>query len=1859
MQLKSIFALVFFIILTSSCKKKTVETNNLFKFKEYISFTTSGRVSVASPIAINLTKDVDKWELDEEITENIVTTKPHISGKLISKSKHSLLFYPDENLNPDTEYAVTVKLGEIYNDVPSDFKNYTFQFKTIQPNFNVITNDLQSYSKAWQYLECELKSADVISIKDAKQLVEASQNEKKLSLQWNEQSLPSRQFQFIIDSINRKVEDSKITVKWNGKAIKAENSGENSVNIPGKNNFTITKIDVVQNPEQYLSINFSDPLKKQQNFDGLVTIQNTKNPKYVVDGNVLKAYPDTKITGNVQVDVFQGIQNTDDYKLKKPFSEVISFEEVKPQVRLINNGVILPNSQDLKFNFEAVNLRAVDVRIIKIFEDNILQFLQNSELQGGNDNSVRQVGRRIAKQTITLINSEVENTGKWKAYSIDLSSLFKADAGAIYRVEISYKKEYSLYNCEVNQNITNVENNEDYYEDEYYEEEYYGDEYTESTTEDEELKEEEYWDNVSYSYKNQNYNWRERNNPCNDAYYNDKYLTQNLLASNLGVIVKKGANNTYFFAVTNILNTVVEANAIITLYNYQQQEIAHSKTNQEGLATIETDKRAAFAIVSKGNNTTYIKLNDGNSLSLSKFDVAGNYLQRGLKGYIYGERGVWRPGDSLYLTFMLNDLSNKLPKGHPVKMEVTDANGKLVYKKITTDNIDNFYTFTVPTSTEDKTGNWNSKVSVGGATFYKGLKIETVKPNRLKIKVDFKNEVLSGSKPLNGTLNVNWLHGAPAKNVKAEIKAKFSNTSSPFKNYSDYIFSDPTRKFNTEEITVFENNVNEEGFANITNKLSVGENAPGMLNVQFLVRAFENGGDFSMDAFTKNYAPYESFVGLKTPKQRAYGSLYTDENQTFNVVVVDDQGKPIKRNGLEVKVYKIEWRWWWNSSYDDLAKYTSSSYHKPFMNATINTDAKGKGSFNIKVPEEEGGRYLIRVYDPISKHATGRTVYFYKNWWEKQPSGDKEAAKMLVFSADKENYNVGETARITFPSGTEGRALISIENGTEVIDHQWLETKQGETIVDIPITKAMAPNVFVNISLLQPHATTANDLPLRLYGVIPLMVEDPNTILEPEIRMPSVLRPEEEFAVIVSEKNNKPMTYTIAMVEEGLLDLTRFKTPNAWDAFYAREALGVKTWDIFDDVIGAYSGSIDQIFAIGGDGNAAAGKNKKANRFKPVVKVLGPFKLDAGDRKSHTIKMPNYIGAVRTMVIAGNNKTEAYGSADKSVEVKKPLMVLATLPRKLSPGEKVTLPVTVFAMEPNVKNVDVKLKLSHSISIVGDQSKSLSFAKPDEQMAYFELDVSKANGINTVEVIASGNGEKSTYKVELDVVNPNPISSKSLDKTIAENASETIDFSTFGVPGSNSATVEFSTMPSMDFSRRLQYLVQYPHGCVEQSTSSVFPQLFLNDIFDLSLKKKQEIQSNIQNGIKRLGHFQRPNGGMSYWMGENTANDWGTSYAGHFMIEAEKKGYVLPLTFKSNWLQYQKQAARDWRPSYKIYHSDLAQAYRLYTLALAGSPDLSSMNRLREFSEISNEAKWRLAAAYALAGQKEASDKISSTANVEFKAPQYNYYTYGSIDRNRAMALETMVVTKDNRRQELARTIAKDLSSNNWMSTQTTAYSLLAIAKMVEANGGKSLKIDYSLNGKTETIDTKSAIAQRELNIKDGNNKLNFKNNQDNVVYVRVLNSGKLPLGEELIEQRGLSVSVVYKNLKGNVIDISKLQQGQDFVATVNVSNLKNEQVNDVALTQIFPSGWEIVNTRFTDFGASTTSQARFTDIRDDRVNFYFDLSKQGQYGTKTFNVMLNAAYLGTYYLPGIQAEAMYDNEFLVRTKGQWVTVEK
>lgn len=1834
--MKTLRLILFFAVIASllpSCSKESGKDfdSDYTLYREYITSFSSGIISTKADIQVGLAFTKKEWQVNQELDEDYFSISPSVDGKVVFLTDNTIAFRPAKKLDEDTEYRVTLHLSKFIK-VPNNLNDFKFRVKTIKQDFLVTTQDLQSYTRDSQFLNCTLKTSDQMDIATARKIVTAEQDGKPLAIRFDDIAGTATEFRFIVDKINRKVQNGIITIHWNGNSVGIDKQDSMDFEIPGKDNFKVIGLSTEMRDNQTLLINFSDPLRKDQDFSGLVAVESVQNLRYAVDGNLLKVFFAEPINGNFMVEVFQGIESIDGYKTKKTHSEKVLFEQMRPEVRFIKSGTILPASSNLKINFEAVNLSNVDVKVYRVFENNVMQFLQQNELNGGY--SMRNVALPVAKKKLVLNSDKLLNYGKWNAYALDLSTLITPEPGAIYRVEMSIKKAYSLYKCDEASNVQQT-----------------ADEPEEDEDEEDEPDYSEYED---YDYYPYNYDWDQRENACSSSYFYDRKIATNVLASDLGVIAKRGVNNNYFFAVTSITSTAPVVGAKIDIYNFQRQKLGSAVTGAEGTVSFTTGKGGFFAIVKKDNNTTYVKLYDGNSKSVSSFDVDGTQLVKGLKGFIYGERGVWRPGDTLFLGFILNDKAAKLPTTHPIKLRLSDPNGKMVFEAVQTYNQKNHFKFIVPTQATAITGNWEAKVSIGGAHFYKGIKIETIKPNRLKIKNSFDGKTISATAKNTGTVQVMWLHGAIAKDLKVEMQAKFLKQTTAFKGYLNYVFDDPAQDFSSEEVNMFSGKTDDNGSAVVTLQPKLQSRAPGMLKTAIITKAYEKGGDFSTDVVTASYSPYDTYVGVKRPEGNKYGMLETGKANRFDLATVNEKGQPKAGRTLEVKVYKVDWRWWWDQSNNGASSYSSAMTNTPFFTQHVTTNAAGKASFSFATGEDQWGRYLVRVTDIQGGHSAGETVLIdYPYWSGRTRNNGGQDAAMLMFTANKEKYAVGEKATISFPSSEGGRALISLENGSKVVQTYWAQTKKGETQIDIPITAKMAPNVYIHITLIQPHATTANDSPIRLYGIIPIEVVDKNTILQPQIVMPAVLRPEQKTTIKVNEKSGKPMTYTLAIVDDGLLDLTRFKTPNAWDSFFAKEALGVKTWDIYDDVIGAYGGKVNQVFSIGGDADLGGGQAKKANRFKPVVVFLGPFTVGKGETRIHEIKLPKYVGSVRTMVVAANTDLGAYGSAEKTTPVRSPLMLLASLPRKVTPKERVTLPVTIFAMENQIKNVTLQVKTNNGIKVIGASTQSVSFARPDEKIAYFDLEVNDVTGIGKVTVTATSGKEKASYDVELDIMNPNPVTQDYKELVLEPGKSGTINWASFGVAGSNVARLEVSSFPSIDFNRRLDYLIQYPHGCLEQVTSGVFPQLYLADIADIDLSRKQKIQVNVTAGIQKLSQYQVADGGFAYWPGNNTPDDWGSSYVGHFFIEAEKKGYALPLNSKRQWLQYQQKTARQWRYN-SGYRNDFAQAYRLYTLALAGAPDLSSMNRLRETPGLSNESKLRLAAAYALSGQKSVGQQLLNQSSLDAENNEYGYYYYGSPERNRAMALETLIVLGQKEKAfTVASKLAKQMSSGEWMSTQTSAYCLYAMSKFAQVNGSKGIDVTYTNKGKTQTINTTKTFADRVLQI-NGNNTVTIKNNKKATLYVKVVYSGILPVGEEQTAERGLATGITFKDRGGNIIDPSELKQGTEFVAEVTIRNTKNEYVENVALTQIIPSGWEIVNTRFTDFGSFAENNVDYTDIRDDRTNFYFPLKSNE---TKTFRVLLNASYPGSYYLPGVQCEAMYDNSFLARTKGQWVRV--
>ena len=1846
----AVFALLtgsaFFLMPScSNTVQKKIKINS--EFATYISAYTSGTISNKGTIRVVLATDYEGTiDLNQASNLNVFSFSPSIEGETWWIDQRTIEFRPKNNLPNGVDYEAEFDLSALL-DVPEEFAGFSFEFKTRQQHLTIShdgleTMDFDNLKK--QRLNGNIVLNDFSDSSKVRKTLKAFQDGKELSIAWNHAD--GMIHRFTVNNIKRGAKKSSVKLEWDGEAVDSRDHSSQIIEVPELGDFKITDIKVVQEPEQFVVIHYSDPLMASQQFTGLVTLDDSYNPTFAAEGHNLIVYPGQRLAGEKMIHVYPGIKNILGYGCKDDEEVTLVFEELSPDVRAVGEGVIVPtSSKGVLFPFEAVNLKAVDVTITRIYENNIIQFLQNNDLNGGSE--LQRVGKNILTKKIELDPNGTMNLHDWNMFHIDLSSIIDIEAGAIYNVKINIKKEYSVYTCM-------DENGEEVVEDEM----------TLLQTEDDQEWNEEgwyysYYDDYYYDYDDGDYG-----DPCKDVYYYYKGMSKNILASDIGIIAKAGSDKVMNVYVSDLKSTLPIIGATIEFYDYQQQLLGTTSTDLEGNASIKLDNKPFICIAKNGKQRSYLKLRDGEALSMSKFDVTGEYVQRGVKGFIYTERGVWRPGDSIFVSFMLEDENNLLPENHPVRFELINPSGVVTHKVSTSKNLNDHYDFRTATQKEDPTGYWTARVSIGNREYTKYLRIETIKPNRLKMYLDFGKEKLSALDAKNEVkLNAKWLHGATAGNLHAVVDVTVNQIPTKFKSFKDYIFDDPIRSFSSDEQTIFDGQLDEEGNASFDAALSVGESAPGMLRAHFTTKVFEKGGGFSIDRSSIDYSPFTHYVGVKIPKGDMYGgTLVTDEDHIVNVATVDANGKGVSRRNIEVKVYKLNWRWWWDNYDYDLSSYITSNSAEIILDTKINTTS-GKGKFTLRVNQPSWGRYLVYVKDPESNHVTGSIVYIDWPYWARSNRKDNENATMLNLSLDKEKYEKGENVKVTFPSSEGGRALVSIESGSKVIETHWVNTMKGETKYEFKATADMAPNAFVNISLIQPHAATENDRPIRLYGVLPFTVEDAATHLYPEINCADVFRPESTVSVSVSEKLGKPMTYTLAIVDDGLLDLTKFETPNPWPVFYAREALGVKTWDMYDQVMGAYADKMDKLLAIGGDGEGEGGKGAKANRFKPMVYFAGPFHIGALSSKTHKIKIPNYVGSVRVMVVTGEN--EAFGCADKTVMVKNPLMVLATLPRVLGPGEIVQFPVNVFAMEKHVKDVTVEIVPNEFLKAVGGTSKKIHFDKIGDEVVDFELQVAEKLGVGKVKVIVTSGKEKAKDEIEIDIRAPNPKVVDITEAMIEPGESWNSEIAFRGMVGTNKAILEVSSIPSINLDQRLKYLIQYPHGCVEQTTSGAFPQLFLSEILDLNSNFKGEITKNINGAIKRLAMFQTSSGGLGYWPGATEVSEWGTSYAGHFLLEAEAKGYRIPSALKSNWLKYQKEAAKNWKEKnenseYYSDYDDHTQAYRLYTLALAKSPELGAMNRLRESKTLSNIARWRLAAAYQVAGQTESAKKLMAGASTKVEKYTELSYTFGNDVRDKAMILEVLALTKNKSKGlPMMKEIAKEMNSNEWMSTQTTAYCLMAISKFVgTSETDKTMKFSYSAGSLSETKSTQAAVFTNELKKAKNGDKMTIKNTGKSTLFVKFVAEGIPVAGDESSVSDNVSISVDYETPDGGSIDETKIEQGTDFVAVVTIKNPGTRgYLSEMALNQIFPSGWEIHNTRMDDFiGAVETSYSTYQDFRDDRVYTYYNL---GASESKTFRVKLNATYAGKFYLPTVSTDAMYDNTIHARTPGRWVEVVK
>lgn len=1831
-----------FIFIFSGCKKESTEQENtaaLGQFSPYISSMSSGILSKTDAIIINFNSNFEDVKAGDDADSKLYNITPKVKLKAVWQSQSVLMLEPAAHLQSGAIYTVAIQLDRLF-ELPEDFpKVFSFPIQTIPLSYAVEFESLENpdandYTKV--LYKGSIKSSDWVANEAVEKMLSASFNGADLSVSY-EHGANQKVHPFVIKDITRQKKDQQLKINWTGKPIGVENDGSTSIEIPSKDSFKLISATVERAGDAYVNLVFSDPISPNQAFEDAIKIANYKI-RATADKNTLKVYPLSGVfSGKLLVKVLQNLKNARGLQLDKPAAHELQVSTFKPQIKsLAGNGHIIPSSNKMVLPLQLVGLKAIQVTVIRIFPNNILQYYQENDLGGSYD--LRRVGRPVIRKVIPLIKAGVTDYYSWNNISIDLGEIFKVEPGAIYQVKVDFTKEMAVYNC-VDMDT---------------------DEQVEETTDDAMSLD---WDDT-YDYYYGDYDWNERDNPCHAMYYRqNREIEEMIYASDIGLTAKLANNGQLHLLTTNLVSSAAMNGVDVKIFDYQNQVINSGKTDANGFLKLPVVREPFLAVAIKDNQYTYLKLNDGDALPLSNFDVAGATAAEGLKGLIYGERGVWRPGDTLHLGFILEDQYQKVVAGSPVFMELYNPQGQL-FTRIKPQLVKGpIYYFEPHTEEMSPTGNWLAKVHVGGTTFSKNVKIETVKPNRLKIDLDFGSKLLKSTEGNFADVSVRWLHGAVARNLQAKFEMSASISSTRFDDFLAYNFDDLAKDYYSAKKVIFDNKVDNNGNARFAIKVENGQQAPGMLQLRFSGKVFEEGGDFSISNTSVLYSPYASYAGLNVPSTEDNSSnalLYTNKDNQIAAVNVDENGSPLANKSVKIDLYKLDWRWWWDHGGENVSNYVSSSYNKPVKSMQLTTDAKGKAIWNLNINNQDWGRYYIRVKDLKSGHTSGEVVYFRRSDWYGSMAKSMGGADLLNFRLSKDKVQSGEKFQVIIPGGKDGHAYISVETGKAVLQEHYIPLADEETVYELQTTAGMAPNIYVHVSVVQPHDQIYNDLPIRLYGVRNILVEDAATVLQPELKIPQNAQPGETIQLQVSEGNGQAMAYTIALVDEGLLGLTNYKTPAPWHHFYAREALGVKTWDMFKDVMSSFTGKYGHLLAIGGD-EAGPLEEKSESRFKPVVGYLGPFYLESGAQKTHSYTIPQYIGELRVMLIAADKKGK-YGATDKALGINQPLMMLATLPRVMGPGEVTYMPVTLFAKDPSIKKATITVTTEGKLVVSGENTKTVTVDGDNESIVYIPIKAAQALGSGKVHIKATSGKHEAIYDVAMQVRPSNPMMLSMADKLIEENQSWETAYQPLGMPGTNQASIELSTLPALNLDQRADYLIRYPHGCVEQTTSSVFAQLFLTALLEVGESRNYEIQQNINAAIGRLRNFQTSDGGFAYWPGNLTSNEWGSNYAGHFLQLAKSKGYEVPKDMLQQWKGFQTKLANEWVLSgnrYQYGRYDLIQAYRLYTLALSGDAAMSAMNRMRELNNLSIQAKWMLANAYAQAGHADVANAL--IANTKTTIDDYRELggTFGSSIRDEAIILETL--SKLGRKKEafeVLNRIAQSLGEpDKWMSTQTTAYCLIGVAAYTaDFPASSNLKARITVDGKSTELQAAGYFAQYSFDNPDSKASFKVESMNGTPVYARLLRQGIPIEGIEFPENTNLGIEVAYFDTDNQVLDINQLKQGTDFKAIVTVSNPGTKgSLEQLALTHIFPSGWEILNSRLAG-DAAAKDGATYKDIRDDRVSTYFDLAA-GK--SKRFEVNLNASYQGSYYLPAVQAEAMYDKRIFASEKGKWIKIVK
>jgi len=1534
---------------------------------------------------------------------------------------------------------------------------------------------------------------------------------------------------------------------------------------------------------------FSDPIATNMDISGFVSVSPSVKYSISINNRTLKLKGDFAYGTEYTMKVERGFPSAYGTKSEKAFILRFTLDDEKPSLSWAGSGLFLPLENKGRLQIKSMNVDGATLEIQEILPQNLMFFLQNNDLRSSNRwfSDIERTSKRVYEQSIKFVNPK---RNEWLKTEIDISNYFAKKAGAAYIVNLTFNKQNLMTECD---------------------------------------------ENTSYSY----------DHPCNRWYYYDGYSKAEkiLIASSVALTAKKAGDGIHVWA-TDVESSKAVSGLTLELFGKINDVLATQKTDGNGYAFFSAE--GGYVIKGQGNRgLALLKLTQEN-WETSRFDVGGvRETNTNARLFSYAERGVHRPGDTIHFAGIARTLPNM-----QMSISVKNPVGADVFEGSVKTSASGMFSIDIPTDLNAPTGEWVATIKSGGNEWRHYLKVETVKPNRLKNTLALP-EKMSGSRiTLEEKFNSKYLFGTPAAGLKAELRYSLQSKALKFPRFPDFTFKNQMLLF--EELHdeyLFRGNLNNNGDAGLYQSIDLkNRNIQEAATLKVHAIVHENGGGFTESWHSTTVYPYPVFVGLK--KRDSWDGVRIGDTLRVPYIALDENGKIVSGKNLSVKIYQNRSYSWWEGGSSDRWDFRKQKQTYLVHEETVRSGTAVK---ELKWSPDGHGMLAIEFTDLDGGHSVSQFVYA-SHWGGSENMRNIPEASHLNLMSKKSTYNLGDSILISFDAPANGTALVTMEYSNSIVESKLVQATAGKNEVSFIATKNMLPNVYAVVSLFLPLKSVEGEKPMRYYGIMPINVHDENTKLNLTMKTPKDIKPGDEFTIEVTNNSKENASFTLAVVDEGLLDLTNFKTPDPWKFYFQKMALGIISSDNYDEIIGALMQDMDSHLSIGGDDDMAAmAGQQKVQRFRAVSLFSGVKEVKGGKTEKIKFTMPQYVGSVRAQLIGVS--PNALSKAEADIPVKQPLMILPTVPRAAKPGDKFKVPVSVFAMDDDVKNVNVSIQVSSELKITGKTNFALSFQKTGELDGSFDVETMPNIGSAKVIIRAESGKHKTADTIDLPIMSPSAPYTNVAHQQISAGEVWNTRIRAFGIDNTHKATLVLSTMPSLGIDERLDYLIHYPYGCLEQTTSSVFPQLYIDKFRDLDSKAKQEITGNINDGIKRLALFSTSNG-FSYWPNQSDrgADSWSTSYAGHFMMEAKKTGYSVPQNLVNTWKTWEIDQSK------KIHNADgfRNQAYRLFLLAMAGEEQMGAMNLMKEnnLANLDWLSRHLLAGAYHVAGKETIAQQVLDFSGQALGNYRESSGTYGSSLRDQALA--ALVLTKMNKFKEaldVYQALAKDWNSRSWWSTQESTFALLAFSALREKFSGGDIEVQY--NGKKiivkankpEKIDLTS-LGSADLSVEAMNG----------TIFAELQTKG-LPAEDNVrTENKGLAIERILINADGERMSISQIKQGEAFWLLIGIRSLASSRIENLALSSVLPSSFEISNDRLNEYTRPAwmnnyrIATPDYMDIRDDRVNWFFDISPNA---TKVFAVQVHPSFSGDFRWPGLIVEAMYSPDYYARIAGERVVV--